>query len=149
LLTAVREMLLLRADPSSPIAGASRQRLRLLGVDDKEIDKIVASGGSDYRITIRSPQTGHVIQRDVVRGSYVTVGTSLFEVANLDTVWIEADIYEKDVPFLREGALVEAWVEAVPNQVFTGKIALVHPHVEAATRTNTVRFTVDNPGCSL
>jgi Cu(I)/Ag(I) efflux system membrane fusion protein len=146
LYTAVRELLLSRSDPGSPIAAASRERLRLLGVDEKELERIQETGSSDYRIVIRSPQTGHVIQREVVRGSYVTVGTSLFEVADLSSVWIEADIYEKDVPFLREGALVEAWVEAVPNQVFTGKIALVHPHVEAMTRTNTVRFTVDNPG---
>lgn len=149
LYTAVRELLIARGDPSSPVAGASRERLRLLGVDDKELDRIFASGTSDYRVVIRSPQTGHVIQRDVVRGSYVTVGTSLFEVADLSSVWIEADVYEKDVPFLREGGTVEAWVEAAPNQVFTGTIALVHPHVESATRTNTVRFTVENPGHKL
>ncbi len=146
LYTAVRELLLTREDPGSPIAVASRERLRLLGVDQREIDRVLASGTSDYRIVIRSPQTGHVIQRDVVRGSYVTVGTSLFEIADLSKVWIEADIYEKDVPFLSEGGRVEAWVEAVPNRFFSGMIALVHPHVEMMTRTNTVRFAVENPG---
>jgi Cu(I)/Ag(I) efflux system membrane fusion protein len=146
LYTAIRELLLSTKPPGNTgLENASRERLRLLGVDEKEIDKIAQSGKSDYRIVIRSPQSGHVIQRDVVRGSYVAVGTSLFEVADLSTVWIEAYVYEKDLPFLREGMQVEAWVEAVPNRAFTGTIALVHPHVEAATRTNTVRFTVDNP----
>jgi Cu(I)/Ag(I) efflux system membrane fusion protein len=146
LYTTMRELILGLKEPGSAIASASRERLHLLGIDDKEIDRIAASETSDYRIVIRSPQTGHVIERSVLRGSYVTVGTSLLEVADLSTVWIEGDIYEKDVPFLREGASVEAWVEAVPNRVFTGTIALVHPHVEMMTRTNTVRFAVENKG---
>jgi hypothetical protein len=70
---------------------------------------------------------------------------TLFEVADLSTVWIEAAVYEKDIPFLREGERVEATLEAIPGRVLGGKISLVHPHLDATTRTNTVRLVLDNP----
>ena len=65
---------------------------------------------------------------------------TLFEVADLSMVWIEADVYEKDIPFLRVGQKIEATVEACPNRTFTGKLALIYPQLEAATRTNRIRF---------
>ena len=70
---------------------------------------------------------------------------TLFEVADLSTVWVEADVYEKDIPFLQPGQKVEATVEAYPNRTFTGKLALVYPQLDTATRTNRVRFELDNP----
>ncbi len=70
---------------------------------------------------------------------------TLFEVADLSTVWVEADVFEKDIPYLQVGQTVEAAVEAYPNRTFTGKLALVYPQLDAATRTNRVRFELDNP----
>ena len=70
---------------------------------------------------------------------------TLLEVADLSTVWVEADVYEKDIPFLQSGQEVEATVEAYPNRVFTGKLALIYPQLDAATRTNRIRFELDNP----
>jgi Cu(I)/Ag(I) efflux system membrane fusion protein len=70
---------------------------------------------------------------------------TLFEVADLSTVWIEADVYEKDIPFLQAGQEVEATVEACPNRTFTGKLALIYPQLDAATRTNRIRIKLDNP----
>ena len=70
---------------------------------------------------------------------------TLFEVADLSTVWVEADVYEKDIPFLQVGQKVEATVEACPNRTFTGKLALIYPQLETATRTNRIRLKLDNP----
>ena len=74
---------------------------------------------------------------------------TLLEIADLSAVWIEADVYEKDLAFVREGQAVEASVEAMPNRVFAGKAALVYPQLDAATRTNRVRLAVANPGEAL
>ncbi len=74
---------------------------------------------------------------------------TLLEVADLSDVWVEADVYEKDSAFLQPGQKVEASVEAMPGRTFAGKIALVYPRLDAATRTNRVRFEVQNPGPEL
>jgi len=70
---------------------------------------------------------------------------TLLEVADLKTVWVEAEVYEKDIAFLQGGQRVEATVEAIPNTTFSGKIALVYPQLDTATRTNRVRFELANP----
>jgi hypothetical protein len=141
-----RELLLaVESKRSDDLVKSARERMRRLGVSDAEIDGIIESGRANRRLVIRSPQSGHVIRKDVVQGDSVEAGKSLFEVADLSRIWIEADVFEKDIPFLRVGQTVQASVEALPNRMFTGKVSLVHPHLETTTRTNAVRFEVDNP----
>ncbi len=74
---------------------------------------------------------------------------TLLEIADLADVWIEADVYETDLAFIRPGQTIEATVEALPNRVFSGKVALVYPQLDSSTRTNRVRFTVSNAGGEL
>jgi Cu(I)/Ag(I) efflux system membrane fusion protein len=146
LYSTARELVLAsRAGGVGDLAAAARNKLLLLGVSRQEIDGIVASGQPSPALVIRSPQTGHVVDKKIVVGSSVEAKMTLFEVADLSTVWIEAAVYEKDIPFLQVGQKVEVTVEACPNRTFTGKLALVHPHVETATRTNPIRLTLDNP----
>ncbi len=126
-------------------ARSIRERLRLLGVSDAEIDVIVQSHTAIPLIVIRAPQGGHVIRKEVRQGDHVEPGKILFEVADLSVVWVEADVYEKDIQFLQVGQTVEARVESLPNRVFTGKVSVVHPHVDTTTRTNAVRLELENP----
>jgi hypothetical protein len=85
-----------------------------------------------------------VVEKKIVVGSSVEARMTLLEVADLSTVWIEADVYEKDIRFLEAGQKVEATVEAYPNRTFSGRVALVYPQLETATRTNRVRLKLDN-----
>jgi membrane fusion protein, copper/silver efflux system len=150
LYSTTRELLLSsNRGQTSELAKSARERLRLLGIDDKEIDEIVKSGNASRRLVLRSPMTGHLTQKDVVQGAHVEAGQTLFEVADLSKVWIEADVYEADIDFIRKGQAIEATVEAFPGRVFAAKVSLVHPHMDAATRTNAVRFELDNPGHQL
>ena len=126
------------------LAAAARNKLFLLGVSQQEIDEIVASGKPSSRLVIRSPQEGYVVEKKLVVGCSVEAKMTLFEVADLSTVWIEADVYEKDIPYLKVGQKIEATVEACPDRTFVGKLALIHPQLEAATRTNRIRFKLDN-----
>ena len=127
------------------LAASAREKLLLYGVSPQDIDAIAASGHDAPRLVIRSPQTGYVVDKKIVEGAAVEAKMTLFEVADLSTVWVEADVYEKDVSFLQPGQKVKATVEAYPNRTFTGKLALVYPQLDTATRTNRVRFELDNP----
>ncbi|HEX6987127.1 MAG TPA: efflux RND transporter periplasmic adaptor subunit, partial [Planctomycetaceae bacterium] len=147
---AAQELVLLRGGRSlENLVASAREKLRLLGVGEEEIDEIWKTGKTDARLVLRSPRRGHVIRKNVVEGSRIEEGQTLFELAELSTVWVEADVYEKDLALLREGQEVEATVEAFPGRVFTGRVALIHPHLERATRTNRVRFELANPGHDL
>jgi Cu(I)/Ag(I) efflux system membrane fusion protein len=150
LYSTARELLMAsRPGVSADLAQSSRKRLKLLGVGDQEIDEIVRSGAANPRLVIRSPQSGYVTAKKVVVGASVEMGMTLLEVADLSKVWIEADVYEKDVPYLAVGQKVEATVEAFPNRVFAGQLALVVPQLDATTRTNRIRFELENPGHEL
>ena len=145
LFSTARELVLAtRAGGVVDLAAAARTKLLLLGVGQQEIDGIVASGQPSSRLVLRSPQAGYVVEKKIVVGASVEAKMTLFEVADLSTVWVEADVYEKDIPFLKVGQKVEATVEACPNRVFTGKLALIHPQLETTTRTNRIRLKLDN-----
>lgn len=147
LYSAAQELLIAKSGGGvRELADIAYEKLRLLGVADQEIEHIVKSGKAVPRLLIRSPHGGHVFEKRVVEGDQVTAGQTLFEVADLATVWVEAEVYEKDAALLRRGQAVEASVEAFPGRVFTGTLSLVHPHVETATRTLRVRFELENPG---
>ncbi len=146
LFSTARELVLATRDRGVPdLAVAAKNKLLLLGVSQQEIDGIVASGQPSPRLVIRSPQEGYVVDKKVVVGASVEAKMTLFEVADLSTVWVEAEVYEKDIPFLKVGQNVEATVEACPHRIFTGRLALIHPQLQTNTRTNRIRLKLDNP----
>jgi Cu(I)/Ag(I) efflux system membrane fusion protein len=129
------------------IAAIERERLLLLGIDQEEIAEIEKGGKPCTHVHIRSPIGGHVIKKYQVEGEYVEEGARLYDVADLSTVWIEAQIYEDEIPFVRDGLglAVTATTRAFPNREFHGKLSFIYPHLDAATRTLKVRFDIDNP----
>jgi membrane fusion protein, copper/silver efflux system len=145
-LYATAQELLLTADhkPNDGLLALARQRLELLGVSGREIDVMIASGKADSRLTIRSPRAGCVIGKEIVDGSRIDDGMTLLDIADLSTVWIEADVYEKDIAFLSPGQSIRASVESLPGHEFQGKVALVYSQLDPATRTVRVRFEVNN-----
>jgi Cu(I)/Ag(I) efflux system membrane fusion protein len=145
LYSAARELVLAgRTGGVADLAAAARTRLLLLGVSQQEIDGIETKGQPSPRLVIRSPQTGFVVDKKIVVGASVEAKMTLFEVADLSAVWVEADVYEKDIPFLQVGQEIEATVEACPHRTFAGKLALIYPQLETATRTNRIRLKLDN-----
>jgi multidrug efflux pump subunit AcrA (membrane-fusion protein) len=122
-----------------------RRKLQLLGMDDDQIREIERNGKPVTQVKIRSPIQGHVIRKYALEGDYVDEGARLYLVAGLSTVWIEAQFYENELAFLRVGQTVKATTPALPNRVFEGKVAFIHPHLDQSTRTLTVRFDITNP----
>jgi Cu(I)/Ag(I) efflux system membrane fusion protein len=143
--TAAGELLIARSGQAASYLDAARKKLELLGLADEEIDEIIRTGKVNPAILIRSPQNGHVFEKRIVEGDSLQAGQTLFEVADLSTVWIEGELYEKDAVALQPGQTVEVTVDAYPGRVFSGRVSLIHPHVETSTRTLRVRCEVDNP----
>lgn len=146
---AAQELLLARRGNTSQLVELSREKLRLLGVAEQEIDEILRTGQVSARLVIRAPWGGRVFEKHVVEGDAVHEGQVLFEVADLSTVWIEAEIYEKDLFLVRTGQAISATVEGWAGPPLTGRVALIHPHVLPATRTVRVRFELENPNHTL
>ncbi len=144
LYTAVQELKVASQISNSNLSKMAREKVRLLGIEDQEIDAMLRSGDGKYRVVVRSPASGFVIRKMVQQGSTVTPGQMLFEVADLAEVWIEADVYERDLSLVKVGQEIEATVDAYPNEKFKGTVSLIYPELDPATRTNRVRFDVDN-----
>jgi membrane fusion protein, copper/silver efflux system len=144
LYTAVQELRVASQLSNSNLSMMAREKVRLLGIEDQEIDAMLQSGDGKYRVVVRSPASGFVIQKMVQQGSTVTPGQMLFEIADLAKVWIEAAVYERDLSLVRVGQEIEATVDAYPNEKFEGIVSLIYPELDPATRTNRVRFDVDN-----
>lgn len=149
LYSTMQELLLARKHQSHDLVASSRQRLKLLGLDDQGIDEAIAANDLGARLVIRAPQAGQVIRKNVVEGASVEPGAVLFQIADLSTVWIEADVYERDLPMLHAGQAIEATVEALPGETFGGQISLIYPELNTETRTNRVRVTIENPELKL
>jgi membrane fusion protein, copper/silver efflux system len=140
---------------------SARRRLQLLGIDDEQIDELLKTEKANTHLIIRSPITGHVIKKNIREGQYVEQGMPLYEIADLSTVWIQAQVYEDDLEFLpadqshrqienEEDRLpVVATTRGFADEPFYGTLAFVYPHVDEATRTVSVRFELKNPGHKL
>ncbi len=137
------------ATPSSRRAAeaaldAARGRLRLLGVPDGELRAMERAGKPSERARIRTPFGGTVIERLATQGSYVETGTGLYRVADLSTLWVQLDAYESDLSVLKAGQNVRLRVEALPGELFEGRVTFVDPVLDPKTRTARVRIEVKN-----
>ncbi len=133
------------AELAQQALSASKERLRLLGVPNREISNVVRSRKPPTDVGIRSPFTGTVIERLVDEGQYVSAGTPLFRIADLSRVWVQIDAYETDLPHLRVGQEVVVQVEGLAGEPFTGRTAFIDPVLDERERTARVRVEVDNP----
>lgn len=124
--------------------GASRDRLRLLGVPAAEIKTMESAKKPSEQVRIRSPFAGTVIERLATEGTYVKTGTGLFQIADLSKLWVQLDAYESDLPLLSLGQEVTLQVEALPDAEFSGRVKFVDPVLNQRTRTTRVRIEVQN-----
>ena len=100
-------------------------------------------------MTFRSPVSGIVIEKQALKGLHVMPGQSLYRVADLSVVWVEADVYERELSAVRPGATATITVDAYPGERFTGRVIYVYPYLDEKTRTNKVRLELANRGGRL
>jgi Cu(I)/Ag(I) efflux system membrane fusion protein len=125
---------------------AARERLRLFGVPPEEIARLDRERTASTALTLRSPVTGTVLERNVVEGQSVGGDTPLFTIADLSRVWVLADLYEMDFGRVRVGDRAEFSVDAFPGRSFDGHVDFVYPTLSGETRTLKIRFALANPG---
>lgn len=128
---------------------SARQRLALWDLPADQLDRLETSRQAQPAVVFRSPATGYVIEKRVVEGQHVTPGQPLYKIADLSTVWVEADVYEQELPHVRAGAPATVTLDALPGRRFTGRVVFIYPFVAEQTRTVKVRLALANPGTRL
>lgn len=144
---AQQELLQLRQRSSSVddlVFTTAKEKLRLWGLTEAQIAGIIESGKALYALPVLSPISGTVIAKTIVPGMYVSEGEMLFEIADLNRLWMEADVYEQDIARIAVGDEVEMTSVAHPRSVFKGKISFISPTLDPETRTVRIRAEVDN-----
>jgi RND family efflux transporter MFP subunit len=128
---------------------SARRRLMLWDIPADVIQRLDQTRKAEATVTFRSPVSGFVIEKPVIEGMRVTAGQTLYKVADLSTVWVEADVFESDAPFVKVGASATVTLEAWPGESRRGRVVYVYPFVEEKTRTLKVRFAFPNPDLRL
>jgi Cu(I)/Ag(I) efflux system membrane fusion protein len=128
---------------------STRRRLMLSGMTSGQVSQLERTRKPIFATTVISPVSGIVTRKLAVEQQYVAQGQPLLEVADLSTVWVEADVYEQQLPSVKIGDRVEIAAAAVPGRTFTGKVSFIVPVLEGATRTARVRVELANPGLQL
>jgi RND family efflux transporter MFP subunit len=128
---------------------AARQRLRLRDVSDQQIAELETRGVSDPVVTFPSPATGYVIEKHVLNGMHVTSGQTLYRIADLSQVWVEADVYEQEIGLIRVGTQATVTLDAYPGEQWRGRVSYVNPFVQEQSRTAKARIVLANRGNRL
>ena len=137
------------AGQARALLDSSRERLLLLGASPAEVDGLGALSVPRPLLSIRATLSGTVIEAGVLAGDHVELGTSLFRLADLSTLWASLHIQEKDLSSVKAGAEVELRTQAYPGEAFRGRLVLVGDVVDAGTRTVEGRIEVPNPSGKL
>jgi len=128
---------------------SAREKLRLWGITDKQIEDLEKTGEVKIVLTIYAPGSGFVIEKNVLRGQKIMAGENLYKIADLSKVWILGEIYEYELPFIKIGQEATISLAYLPGKPFAGKITYIYPFLNPETRTNKIRIEVANPGFQL
>ena len=154
LYTAQREYVLaLEAGTNTPGAIALRTsaltKLRYYDISDEQIAQLERTRQPSKTLRILAPQDGFVIEKDVVEGQMVDPGTRIYRLADLGLVWVQAEIYEQDLPYIKLGQEALVTLDYLPDREFRGRVTYIYPTVGEKTRTARVRMEFHNPGYFL
>lgn len=144
LVNAQKEMLIALNQANQPLVGAAKKRLLALQMSPKFIDKLIASKEVQQNVTFYAPQTGVIENLAIREGFYVEPGTTMMSIGQLDQVWVEAEIFERDTALVSVGLPVTMTLGYLPNRKWTGVVDYVYPTLNQQTRTLRVRLKFDN-----
>lgn len=134
---------------SQDLVDSTRRRLNLFGMTAAQIAQLERTRKPIFATNVISSVSGVVTQKLAVEQQYVAQGQPLLEIADLSTVWVEADVYEQQLASVKLGDRVEISVAAIPGRTFEGKVSFIVPVLAGATRTAKVRIELPNPGLQL
>ena len=120
------------------------QKLKYWDLSEKQINLLKNKGKIKEYITVYAPFDGYIIKKNIFVGSFIREGMPIFQIAKKNKVWLIAYIYEKDIPFIKEGETVDIHLPSFPDIKYKGKIDYVYPSIDLKTRTLKVRISVEN-----
>ena len=126
------------------LVAAARRRLQLWDFPPETLAALDERREAPDTLTFRSPADGVVMDKQVLKGSRVMAGQRLYTIADLSIVWIEADVYEAELPLVKVGGHAAVTLNAYPGERFSGEVLYIYPYVDEKTRTNKVRFAFMN-----
>ncbi len=130
---------------SSTLIESARRRLELWDISDAQIAELEKTGKPRRTLTFYSPADGIIMEKMVVQGASVMPGMDLFRIADLSKVWVMADVYEYELPWIKVGEPAEMELAYVPGKSFIGKVSYIYPMLSMESRTAKVRVEFSNP----
>jgi Cu(I)/Ag(I) efflux system membrane fusion protein len=127
------------------LVASSRERLFLFDVPEHQIRELERTREIQKNLHIHTPVPGTVISIGARAGQYITPTTELYMIVDLSTVWVYADIYEYELPWVQVGDEVEMSLAGIPGRTFIGELDYIYPYAESKTRSIKVRLSFDNP----
>ncbi len=128
---------------------SAHRRLLLFDFTPEQIEELETTGKPSRTVTLYAPISGYVLQRNVTHGEKITPDTNLLDIADLSRVWVMASVYEYELPFVRTGQQAVMSLSYLPGKTYRGRVALVYPFLDEATRTAQVRLEFENPELTL
>ncbi|MHB8763557.1 MAG: efflux RND transporter periplasmic adaptor subunit [Deferrisomatales bacterium] len=148
-LVALRSLKGVEGRGGGDLLASARRRLAFWDVPDDELLAIEKTGKAKKALTLRSPFTGVVTHKNAVEGAAAKEGVPLYQLADLSRVWVEAHVYESELPWVREGQAAEMTLPYQPGKTYRGKVAYIYPYLERKTRDVVLRIEFPNPGLEL
>lgn len=136
-------------DSQPQLFEAAKEKLKNWKLTDEQINGILSSGTARETFNIRSDVSGYVTQKMVNLGDYVSRGQSIYEIADLSKVWIQFDVYESDMPWIKKADKVSFTVQSLPGETFEGTIDYLDPVIDPKTRVAKARVVMPNPELRL
>ena len=133
------------ASSGDSLVESAKRRLKLWDINDEEIKRLEESGQAKKTITLYAPFSGFVLEKSAYKGINVMPGMALYKLADLSSVWLYADVYEYELPFIRLGQQATIQLTYLPGETFKGKAVYIYPALNPETRTAKVRFEFPNP----
>ncbi len=131
------------------LADSSLQRLKNWDISDDQIKALEKSGDAKRTLALRSTVSGIVTEKKAFQGMRFMPGEMLYQVTDLSSVWVIADVFEQDISLVKFGAKAKVKINAYPDKTFNGTVTYVYPTLKAETRTVPVRVELANPGLLL
>jgi Cu(I)/Ag(I) efflux system membrane fusion protein len=155
-LLALKAKKILSASPIGEIAEGgdrllqgARRRLLLWDITGKQLEILEQTGEIKKNMVLYSPVDGFVMEKMAFKGMSIMPGAALFKIGDLSTIWVIADIYEYELPFIKIGDRAQITLAYLPGETFEGTATYIYPSLDPKTRTAKVRFDLPNPEYKL
>jgi multidrug efflux pump subunit AcrA (membrane-fusion protein) len=133
----------------SDLALSAAQRLLFWDIPQWFLDDIVARGNARRSFVVTALRSGYILHKNVVLGARVGAGNDLYRIGNLQTIWVNAEVYQFDAPWIEVGRKAKMQLSFMEGKTYEGQVGYIYPTLNPISKTLTVRLEFPNPGLNL